>query len=360
MRCCWKRRRAMRADQRAGGAGPWRRVMFAFLLAGLSAPAWAEAPRMGAPLACVEGDDCYVRNYVDVDPGPGVADFTCGALTYDGQTSTEFVIGNPDAAARGVAAVATAEGIVRSVRDGMSDAGGGEAGRIVGRSCGNMVRLDHGDGWESVYCHLRRGSIGVSPGERVDAGHRLGTAGRSGVADATQMNLQVLQNGRVIDPFVGEPTGQPCGSPVLALWTETAAAELAYRASRLVGSGFALDPPTPESLEVGGGITLGPLDTQAPAIIFFVDLYGLRAGDRQVIRVLRVSGDEEEILVDERDPPADKARSRWLRFAGKQRPESGWPPGTYRGEFYLLRDRDGEPATVLLARQEIEVVESTP
>ena len=31
----------------------------------------------------------------------------------------------------------------------------------AGRNCGNGVTLDHGDGWQTQYCHMRRGSVAV-------------------------------------------------------------------------------------------------------------------------------------------------------------------------------------------------------
>ena len=128
------------------------------------------------------GADCWALRYVDHEPGPGMRDYMCGGLTGDGHKGTDIAIRDLATMAAGVEVRAAAAGVVDALRDGMADVGVDEAGRqaIEGKECGNGIRLAHGDGWTTWYCHLRRGSLMVKQGDRVEAGQPLALVGLSG------------------------------------------------------------------------------------------------------------------------------------------------------------------------------------
>ena len=62
---------------------------------------------------------------------------------------------------------------------------------------GNAVIIDHG-GKQSLYAHLS--SVNVQPGQRVQAGQRIGAAGATGFATGPHLHLEVRENGHLIDP----------------------------------------------------------------------------------------------------------------------------------------------------------------
>jgi len=81
----------------------------------------AAEPRFAAPIACAVGEECFVQNFVDTDPGPGAKDFACGTLTSDGHKGTDIRLKNYVEMEHGVDVLAAAPGTVLRIRDGMDD-----------------------------------------------------------------------------------------------------------------------------------------------------------------------------------------------------------------------------------------------
>ncbi len=306
-------------------------------------------PRLELPVDCEIGVACVVQNYVDQDPGPGARDHACGPLTYDGHKGTDIRLpGRPEMAA-GVAVLAAAPGVVRARRDGEADASASQTGPEAGPDAGNAVVVDHGDGWESQYSHLRQGSIAVALGERVAAGERLGLIGWSGRSEFPHLEFALRHNGRAIDPFTGGPAGGGCGRGGAPLWSPAAQAALAYQAGGLLRAGFAAEAP-----ELGralDGDYDAPPTTQAPALVFWAVAWGLRESDRETIRLIAPDG---RVLVESAGTlPRNKAQ--WLRYLGKKRKAAGFPPGRYRGEYRVTRATDGDSEIVVEVVRTLEL-----
>src|SRR6185436_13655694 len=129
-----------------------------------NAPARADAPlALALPLRCEPGHDCWIANYVDVDPTPAARDYACGRMSYDAHSGIDFALRDLKAMEAGVPVLAAAEGTVLGTRDGETDVSVLERRRaaIKGRECGNAVRIAHTGRWTTQYCHMRRGSIAV-------------------------------------------------------------------------------------------------------------------------------------------------------------------------------------------------------
>ncbi|WP_299518816.1 M23 family metallopeptidase [uncultured Serinicoccus sp.] len=62
---------------------------------------------------------------------------------------------------------------------------------------GNHLVLDHGDGTFTAYAHLRRGSIRVSRGDRVEAGQELAAVGNTGNTSEPHLHVQLMDRARV-------------------------------------------------------------------------------------------------------------------------------------------------------------------
>jgi len=331
----------------------WAAVLLA-TVAGMRAMA-GEAPRLALPLDCRPGVDCFIQNYVDTDPGPEAQDFTCGSLTYDQHDGIDFRVASLAEMRAGVEVRAAAAGRVLNIRDEMADSGWKDqdpAGSEP-RLCGNGVLIAHGEGWTTQYCHMKRGSIAVARGQEVEAGQRLGEIGYSGKTTFPHLHLTVRKGTAVHDPFTGRRQDQGCGEREgdATLWTEAAAVALGYRASGLLAAGFAERAPEREEIEAGG-FGADRLSKTAPALVFWIEVYGLRQGDVEVLRLIDAAG---AVLAETTTEPAPRHRAVQFRFLGRRKRGTAWPLGAYRGEYRLMRAVRGEPTEVLKVERTLQV-----
>ncbi len=117
--------------------------------------------------------------------------------------------------------LAPGAGTVATAVDGLPDQRIGESDEE--NAPGNHVVLDHGNGEFSLLAHLRRGTVAVKRGDRVEAGAKLGECGNSGNTSEPHLHYH-LQNTAVFGRAEGLPAqfrsytanGQPVesGEPV--------------------------------------------------------------------------------------------------------------------------------------------------
>ena len=63
---------------------------------------------------------------------------------------------------------------------------------------GAVLEIDHGDGLVTRYAHLK--SIEVKVGQHIVAGELIARVGNTGISTGPHLHLQVLRNGKSIDP----------------------------------------------------------------------------------------------------------------------------------------------------------------
>lgn len=64
---------------------------------------------------------------------------------------------------------------------------------------GNLVVIDHGDGWFTAYGFLSR--VTVKQGVKVAAGERIGLVGNTGRAKGDELHFEVRRGGKPVDPL---------------------------------------------------------------------------------------------------------------------------------------------------------------
>jgi murein DD-endopeptidase MepM/ murein hydrolase activator NlpD len=319
-------------------------ILAVMLLVWPVATAQAEVQGLLLPIDCEPGVDCWIVRYVDHDPGPDVRDYACGRLAGDGHTGTDFAIGDLAAMVAGVEVRAAAAGVVDALRDGMPDQSLEETGReaLGGRSCGNGIRLAHGDGWSTWYCHLRRGSLMVQEGDPVEAGQALALVGLSGETSFPHLHFDLRQGDRSVDPFVGADGAQACGPGARPLWRRDVMAALAYQPVVLTNAGIAPTPPEAEDARQGYH-DRATLAVTSRVLELWVEGYWVEAGDRVQFSITGPGG--AQVLAHAVE--LERGFARWFQFVGARRPGDAWPAGTYAGEVTLQRD---DLAPVTLAR----------
>jgi murein DD-endopeptidase MepM/ murein hydrolase activator NlpD len=326
------------------------RALFAAAALALSClPAGARAqsaPSLDLPIDCVPGQTCWISKFVDLDPGPGIRDYTCHGRATDGHSGIDIALRDLRAMDEGVSVLAAAPGTVVRTRDGVQDINVRDLGpEMVLGECGNGVVVSHGGGWETQYCHMRQGSILVKPGDTVGVGQKLGLVGMSGSSEYPHLHFTVRHGNTIVEPFVGlEDRSSPaarCGPGKNPLWSAKALAELQYAPASIFNIGFADTRPDDNDIKKGRyrGTEFAP---GAPVIVFWSEIFGLEKGDQLRLLLLAPDG---EALVDHTTIIPDR-KLRWFQYIGKKRPAAGWPGGTYRGEVTLTRiDKDGLQST---------------
>lgn len=288
----------------------------------------AAAPVLALPVACTPGRDCWIQSYPDADPGPGARDFACGPRTYDRHDGTDIRIPSLAAMRAGVAVRAAAAGTVLRVRDGVVDRSVREAPFAGGQDCGNGLVIDHGDGFETQYCHMAQGSLSVRPGQRVAAGAALGRVGLSGNTEFPHLHLTVREGGRAVDPFAYGAAAGSC-SAGRSLWAQTPA----YRRGEVLVAGFATGPVTLDAAQAMGAAQQ-PAPTRPMPLVAFVQAIGLEGGDVQRLVVTAPGG---AVVADNRAAPLDRDKAQTILFAGRRPPGGSWPAGRYAARYTVTR-----------------------
>ncbi len=303
--------------------------------------AWGAAPALAEdfalPVACEIGVECFVQNYPDVDPGSGVADPSCGGAAYDGHKGTDIRVRRmSEIAGAGVDVVAAADGIVLRARNGEADRlvrTEADRSRIASTECGNGLIIDHGDGWETQYCHMRNGSLVVAPGESVKQGQALGKMGASGFVEFPHVHIVVRKDGETMDPTTGRALSDGCladRSGAQPLWTPDAqnAIETGF-APVILDIGFAGGPIDHDALV--SAPRAEDLDASDTAHVAWAWVINLAAGDRVALRYFGPGG---RLIAENITNPFDRSKAQYSLFAGKR----GMPiPGVHRAQLQILR-----------------------
>jgi len=288
----------------------------------------ADAPRLALPIDCTLGETCYIEDYVDTDPGPGQRDYMCGLKSREDHRGTDFMLPSFEAMLTGVDVLAAAPGTVAATRDGMADTPITTATReaIRGRECGNAVRVDHGDGWQTLYCHLKRGSIRVREGDSVTTGDLLGQVGLSGLTNAPHVHLGVLKDGEIVDPFHPDDVTQ-CGQQTDGgLWQDRPDCTRAG----LFTAGFSTAVPAFDAVQSGAARVRDT--TSGQPLVLYGHVFYAQPGDRLT---LTAQGPEGEIF--RHVLTLDDPKAQIFRAFGRKAPATGWPAGAYRGYVRLMR-----------------------
>lgn len=309
------------------------------------------------PAACAPGQDCWVVNYVDMNPADGSAeDYTCGGATYDGHEGTDFGLKDTAQMKTGVSVLSVAPGKVVRVRDGIPDKQPTktEMNEMLenAKGCGNGVLIDHGNGWQSIYCQLRSGSIAVKMNDTVTAGQKIAEIGQSGAAEFPHLHFGLFQNKKTVDPFSGTLAQDGCGKSKGSMWD--IGINVDYEPMSIFASGFTTGVPDFDKIRNDAS----SIATTTPAIdimAFWTGLYGMHKGD-QII--LSITGPDGKIFASQTIAQKED-RSRQFYYVGRK---IGDPllPGAYKGLVVIERAVSGSTTEKLKRNSEKQITVLNP
>ncbi len=301
-----------------------------------AAPVVDEGVRFIAPIACDDPRTCVLQNHVDLALGEGISDPSCGNRTYDDHQGVDFRILDLPTMLRGVPVVAAAPGQVLRVRDGEYDGAWLAKGReVIGdRDCGNGIAIQHDDGFETLYCHLRRGSMRVTEGQQVEAGTPLADVGMSGRAEFPHVHMTITKDGKKLDPFSGRAIGEGCGEAKGSLWAGNVPAHWQPGAGPfMLKMGFSAEPVSLASIERSPALPT----RESKAIVFYARGVALKSGDVQKIDLTGPEG-FQPVGMEAKPLETDKAQA--MRFVGRPAKDAPLPAGEYRGRYQIIRNGD--------------------
>lgn len=299
------------------------------VLVAFCAPAAAEQ-KFDLPIDCQLGETCFIQQYMDHDGGGGARDFMCRTLTYDGHKGTDIRVPDLGAMQRGVGVLAAAAGTVIGVRNDMPDVVQGDipSDDISGRECGNGAVLDHGNGWQTQYCHMKQGTLQVRPGQVVARGDTLGQVGLSGLTQFPHVHFQVKKDGQLVDPFAPSGIGE-CGvQPANSQWHDA----IPYQGGGILTLGFADKVPAFDAVKAGTA-SAAKMHTASPALVLWAYGFGKSAGDTMELSIFGPDGE-----IHRATKQFSRTQAEYFQASGRRKPKGGWPVGTYRGEVTLRRD----------------------
>lgn len=311
------------------------------------------APQLGFPLACTLAKDCWIVNYTDVDPNKDVAvDFKCRTRTYENHKGTDFAIADWLIMQQGVDVLAAANGSVLRLRDGSADRLLPAKERLqllqANKGCGNGVFIDHGGGWQTNYCHLKKGSIQVVKGEKVSAGQKIGEVGHSGYTEFPHLHIGVVFNSQTIDPFTGLSNVDGCNGMGKPLWR--VGLSLNYEPVSIYATGFKDGVPDFATIkkDLGSSTTLSP---GVPALTFWIAVFGVAQHDHIYMEIR----DPRGRIFAQREITQPKDRARQFYFVGKRTRNQKLIKGSYIGSVTLSRDLTNDESIIRKVSRELLV-----
>jgi len=307
----------------------------AFVSGNKTAVAANVQPKLIFPVECTPGINCWTVNYMDMNPEPGVAlDFRCGKRTYDGHKGTDFAIRDWSVMEYGVDVLAAADGTILRMRDGMKDKmlSHKQRQKLLSRGlgCGNGVFIDHGNGWQTNYCHMKRNSIIVETGDKVTAGQKIGEVGHSGFVEFPHLHFAVEQNKITLDPFTGFARLDNCSLGYAPLWKKNIVPD--YEAVSIYAAGFKSEVPDFNAITLDMH-TPTTLSSDIPALVFWVAIYGVSINDEISIRII----DPQERIIVEKKIIQKKTRARQFYYVGHRTNKQSLSLGSYIGMMTLSR-----------------------
>jgi len=315
------------------------------------------------PVNCLYGKECFIMSYFNHETqSDNFSDYTCGRLSSTKSTSTDFALKNYKQMLHGLNVTAADDGEVKVVRDGVADISVSLIGEesVRGRECGNGIVIQHKSGYKTQYCHLKRGSILVKIGDKVEKGQAIAQVGLSGLTTTPYLQFIVFKDKHTVDPFTGDDPVNgdahvPCGSlDVYPLWDRETERMMKYIPTALLNTGFDQRIPHAQGAREDK-FSRKEIKFDSKFMVFWADIFGIIKGDKITLSIIDPNG--KTIITETKE--MTNSQIRHFQFIGKK-PDTGttWPLGQYTGEVILFRTYGQEGgSTIFDEKDTVQIVQ---
>lgn len=175
----------------------------------------------------------------------------------------------------------------------------------------------------------------VSRGSKVSRGQPIAAVGLTGLTEFPHVHFTVRKGNTVIDPFSGDSQVAACvpRNAVETLWSKSAESALMYPGPQIYHLGFANKNPDPADVR-DGLHAANTFSTDEPALVFWVEVFSLNAGDVITVSLMGPDGD----IVADNQITITRPQARRFAAIGRKKRGAGWPPGTYTGTIEIMRN----------------------
>ncbi len=294
-----------------------------------------KTPQFALPIECSIGKDCWVMNYVDIGPNDGKkTDIACQSRTYNGHKGTDIALADEITMKNGVNVLAAIDGTIKKIRDGEPDrwATSIELSQTKEdrKECGNAILIDHGNGLQSLYCHLKKNSIRVKTDQKIKKGAVIAQVGMSGLTQFPHLHFGVIWEGAIIDPFTGQSNTGTCGVQKKHLWKKDLV--FTYQPLSIYAAGFSNIVPELGKIDNNSKPPLS-LPKNSELLAFWVNIFGVRQGDKITLEIKDSQG--KIFAKREIEQPANRARQFY--FTGRKLNGNSLKEGVYTAYVKISR-----------------------
>lgn len=320
----------------------------------------AKAFNLSFPLNCNIGSDCFIASYVDQFYTKEHKDYLCRQhMTVNNNNGTNIRFRDVNAISKGIPVYAAASGMVIKRRDGIDDKlilNNNDARAVKSIAHGNVIIIEHDDGYKTIYSHLAKGSINVELGDYIKRGQQIGEVGLSGFTEYPHLHFEVMHNDQPVDPFSGDIQNNECnGSTENTLWEANFLKQFRnYQDTLVLKKGFSLSDPEIQNILYGQYDKIR-FNNKSEKVVFWAYTQALEKGDRMVLSLFDPKGE----LIAYKKQIFEQSYPQHLNYIGKKKIEDDqvtissyiekaglidgknidkWLPGTYIGQVQLWRN----------------------
>lgn len=223
-------------------------------------------PTLSWPMTCSKMEDCYIGGYPDHLAGHMRSDYRGGGLVGENETRATHICMMPAREqTNGALVLAAAPGKVTRI----------DIEAPNGDRCAPSVTVDHGYGWTSRYCGLKKTDIRVRPEEVLARSAVLGSLPQKKKLTPSCLRFALFKEKRYFDPFGGNYLTAPNADP---LWADSVQKQHDYRPVMLTASGFTETEP-----KIWNDWPKDPSATWEN-LVFWGRLIGAKNGDKLTMR----------------------------------------------------------------------------